>query len=61
MEKTMKMYNPKSTVRTPMNYGGMANMTGNAMSAGMRKDKAKKQNMMTMGMMYGGKPNKRSR
>jgi hypothetical protein len=52
MEKTMKMYNPKSTVRTPMNYGGMANM---------RKDKAKKQNMMTMGMMYGGKPNKRSR
>tara|TARA_R100001015_G_C4488831_1_gene67024 strand:+ start:136 stop:309 length:174 start_codon:yes stop_codon:yes gene_type:complete len=57
----MKMYNPKSTVRTPMNYGGMANMTGNAMSAGMRKDKAKKQNMMTMGMMYGGKPSKRSR
>ena len=38
----MKAYNPKSTIRKPMNYGGMANITGNTMSAGMRRDTAKK-------------------
>lgn len=57
----MKTYNEKSSVRKPMMYGGSG---GSAMSApmgsGMMQDK-KKKNMGMMGMMYGGKPSKRSR
>ena len=60
----MKTYNQNSSVRKPMMYGGSG---GSAMSApkmsmgmGMEKDKRKK-TMGMMGMMYGGKPNKRSR
>ena len=68
----MKMYNPNSTVRTPMMYGGKAQPNkkkmayGGAMSApmgaGMMQDK-KKKNMqgMMMGMKNGGKVNTRSR
>jgi hypothetical protein len=57
----MKAYNSKSTIRKPMNYGGMANITGNTMSAGMRRDTAKKKNMGMgmMGMKYGSKVKKK--
>lgn len=60
----MKVYNPKSSVRKPMNYGGMANITGTAMSAGMRRDAIQKQNPMSVGMMgmkKGGRASGRNR
>ena len=62
----MKTYSKNSIVRKPMMYGGMSkqkmnyggtpNIMGNAMAAGMKRDKMAKTTPM---MMYGGKAKKK--